>query len=112
VDRGSGAHVGLDVTGMARACSALVNSPHNITSQCPKLAVIAMRPGLELLISRAPVRRLGYPPASTMDGIRGHPRRSAGLACFSELTRSLGLRRADLAEMDLTVVIYVDHAYP
>lgn len=54
----------------------------------------------------------GAPRSSIMDGIRGHPRRRTGLSRFGELTRSLGLRRADLTEMDLTVVIYGGHAYP
>jgi hypothetical protein len=42
----------------------------------------------------------------------GHPGRLNGLSRFGKVTRSLGLRRADLAEMDLTVVIYGRHAYP
>jgi hypothetical protein len=54
----------------------------------------------------------GDPQSLMMGGIRVHPWRRSGLSRFGELTRSLGLRRADLAEMDLTVVIYGGHAYP
>ena len=54
----------------------------------------------------------GDPQPSMKVGIRGHPRRRSGLSRFGELTRSLGLRCGDLAEMDLTVVINGSDAYP